>query len=88
MALVTIRRLPRLPAISFISDLVIDSNVRTIWVDRDLHDRAIDLLLARPDKTYSVCDAVSFLAMRDCSIQEALTTDRHFDQEGFIRQLQ
>ncbi len=87
VALVTARRLPRSLAIAFISDIAVDPNVRTIWVDRDLHDRAIELLLARSDKTYSVCDAVSFLVMRDRGIQEALTTDRHFEQEGFIRKL-
>ena len=40
------------------------------------------------DKTYSLCDAVSFLLMRERGITEALTTDRHFEQEGFVRLLQ
>ena len=42
---------------------------------------------ARPDKTYSLCDAISFVLMRRQGIQEALTTDRHFEQEGFRKLL-
>jgi predicted nucleic acid-binding protein len=32
-------------------------------------------------------DAVSFLLMRKLGINEALTTDLHFEQEGFVRLL-
>ncbi len=39
------------------------------------------------DKTYSLCDAVSFVLMRLEGITEALTTDHHFEQEGFVRLL-
>jgi uncharacterized protein len=52
-----------------------------------LHQEAMDLLLARQDKTYSLCDAVSFVLMRRRGIGDALTTDRHFEQEGFVRLL-
>lgn len=38
-------------------------------------------------ETHSLCDAVSFLLMREGAITEALTTDRHFEQEGFVRLL-
>jgi predicted nucleic acid-binding protein len=47
----------------------------------------VGLLRARPDKTYSLCDAVSFVLMRERGVAEALTTDRHFEQEGFRRLL-
>jgi predicted nucleic acid-binding protein len=47
----------------------------------------MDLLLARHDKTYSLCDAVSFVVMRQHHLAEALTTDHHFEQEGFQRLL-
>lgn len=45
------------------------------------------LLDHRSDKTYSLCDAVSFVLMHERGILEALTTDKHFVQEGFIRLL-
>jgi predicted nucleic acid-binding protein len=47
----------------------------------------MDLLLARQDKTYSLCDAVSFVLMRQRHLTEALTTDHHFEQESFQRLL-
>lgn len=38
---------------------------------------------ARPDKGYSLTDCVSMQAMRKEGITDALTNDRHFEQEGF-----
>ncbi|MFO5494086.1 MAG: type II toxin-antitoxin system VapC family toxin [Cuspidothrix sp.] len=63
-------------------------NVDIVWVDEILHREAMDLLLVRQDKTYSLCDAISFVLMRKKGIREALTTDKHFEQEGFTRLLQ
>lgn len=58
-----------------------------LWVDEALHRAALTLLVERLDKTYSLCDAVSFLQMQAERETEALTTDRHFEQAGFIRLL-
>jgi predicted nucleic acid-binding protein len=41
----------------------------------------------RPDKQYSLADCISMNIMRQNQIQEVLTHDRHFSQEGFIRLL-
>jgi predicted nucleic acid-binding protein len=87
VALANARRLPRLAALTFIVDLVGNPDIETAWVDEALHREAMDLLLARQDKTYSLCDAVSFVLMRQRHLTEALTTDRHFEQEGFQRLL-
>jgi uncharacterized protein len=87
IALATTRRFSRSIVIDLLYSLVRDPNIATIWVDEALHLRALDLLLARPDKTYSLCDAVSFVLMRDQGLTAALTTDRHFEQEGFERLL-
>ena len=57
------------------------------WVDESLFRSGLALVQARLDKSYSLCDAVSFMIMRRCGITEALTTDHHFDQEGFQRLL-
>ena len=38
---------------------------------------------ARPDKEYSLTDCRSMLVLRTLGIQEVLTNDRHFAQEGF-----
>ena len=61
--------------------------IEMAWVDEGQHRSALRLLQERLDKTYSLCDAVSFLLMRERGITEALTTDRHFEQEGFVRLL-
>ena len=87
VALTTARRLPRLPALTYIGDLLENPDIETIWIDESLHREAMELLLARPDKTYSLSDAVSFVLMRQRNITEGLTTDRHFEQEGFQRLL-
>lgn len=45
--------------------------------------RAWDLFLARPDKTYTLTDCLSFVMMRRLGIDTAVATDDHFRQEGF-----
>lgn len=82
-----VRGLNRLLALNFIADLADNPNVATVWVDEGLHAAALSLLQSRLDKSYSLCDAVSFLLMRQNGITEALTTDHHFEQEGFVRLL-
>ncbi len=39
---------------------------------------------ARPDKGYSLTDCLSMTVMRDRKLSVVLTTDRHFEQEGFV----
>lgn len=88
VALTLVRGLPRNEVLTFSQEILDDESIEIIWVDEDLHRPAVELLLQRQDKTYSLCDAVSFVLMRDRQISEALTTDRHFTQEGFVRLLQ
>jgi uncharacterized protein len=83
IALAQARRLPREPVIRFVAQLAADRDIEMIWVDRVLHDRAVALLTAQLDKTYSLCDAVSFVLMRNRGLHEALSTDHHFEQAGF-----
>lgn len=87
VALANARRFPRSPVLNFVFDLLNSPDVEIVWVNEFIHQAAVDLLIHRPDKTYSLCDAVSFILMRQHSISKALTTDRHFEQEGFIRLL-
>jgi predicted nucleic acid-binding protein len=87
VALAIIRGLSRQKVLDFSKEILADESVEIIWVGESLHLRAVDLLADRTDKTYSLCDAVSFLIMRDREIDSALTTDRHFEQEGFVRLL-
>ncbi|MDK2462849.1 hypothetical protein QHH11_27660 [Aphanizomenon sp. PH219] len=83
-----VRRFPRSTVLMYSLELMENPNVEMVWVDEILHREAMDLLLVRQDKTYSLCDAISFVLMRKKGIREALTTDKHFEQEGFTRLLQ
>ncbi|HLW66462.1 MAG TPA: PIN domain-containing protein [Gemmataceae bacterium] len=87
VALAHARGLPRQAALSFVADLQSSTAVQMIFVDESLHHAALAHLQQRLDKNWSLCDAVSFLLMARHGIAEALTTDRHFEQAGFIRLL-
>jgi uncharacterized protein len=87
VALAQARRIPRAAALEFVVALTGNPDIEVVWVGGGLHGEAVDLLRARPDKTYSLCDAVSFVLMRARSLHEALSTDKHFDDEGFRRLL-
>ena len=58
-----------------------------IPLDSRLLQRGLDLLARRADKNWSLTDCISFVVMEEEGIQEALTTDRHFEQAGFKAQL-
>lgn len=81
------RRLNVGQAIQLVQEIIDEPIFEVIWVDYNLLNEGLRLLRARPDKTYSLCDAVSFVIMRLKGVREALTTDKHFEQEGFIRLL-
>src|SRR5712691_3724727 len=82
VSLAMTRRVSRAASLNFSQQLLDDANIEVVWVDENLHRSGLDLLFARPDKTYSLCDAVSFVLMSERGETEALTTDRHFEQEG------
>jgi predicted nucleic acid-binding protein len=79
VALTQARRLSRESSLNFAAALATDADVELVWVDRAAHYEAMRLLQSQLDKTYSICDAVSFLLMRQRGLIEALTTDRHFE---------
>ena len=87
VALATARKLSREKILAFSEEILIDETIEIVWVNKDLHSKAVELLKNRTDKSYSLCDAVSFVVMRERKITEALTTDHHFEQENFIRLL-
>ncbi|MGA2232876.1 MAG: PIN domain-containing protein [Tepidisphaeraceae bacterium] len=87
VALCNARGIDRGVTLGFITALIDDPDVAIVWVGQEQHRSAVELLRARPDKNYSLCDAVSFLVMKRHALTEALSTDRHFEQEGFTRLL-
>jgi predicted nucleic acid-binding protein len=55
---------------------------RVVHVTRDDHRRAVELIRAHQDKSYSLCDAVSFVVMEPLRIRRAASFDQHFRQYG------
>jgi len=60
-----------------------DPDIRIIPQSRASFLDGLSLYNARPDKGYSLTDCISMQTMRREGLIEALTNDRHFDQEGF-----
>jgi uncharacterized protein len=87
IALANARGVPADAALRFVMNLLASPDIATIWPDESLTSRGLTLLMARQDRGYSLCDAVSFVLMRAHNLREALSTDRYFDDEGFQRQL-
>jgi len=58
--------------------------VEIVWVDADLHDGALAVVLAAQRRSVSLVDAVSFGLMRSRRVRHAFTLDGHFAEQGFI----
>lgn len=77
--------LPRQQVIKAVNAIKTDPSVEVIYIERSLDDEAWNLLETRLDKEWSLVDASSFVVMKRYAMTEALTTDHHFTQAGFIR---
>lgn len=69
-------------AIELVEELLNNDEVEVYWIDEALHRAAVHLLKARPDKTYSLCDAVSFVLMRQLDIDETLPRTNTSSRKG------
>jgi predicted nucleic acid-binding protein len=78
-------RIPRSTTIAFIDGVKTSPYVEVVHVDAVLDGEAWQLLRSRPDKEWSLVDCASFVLMTRRGILEALTTDHHFEQAGFVR---
>ena len=58
-----------------------------IYIDQSHDTAAWAMLRQYSDKEWSLVDAASFVVMQANGITEALTTDHHFEQAGYIRLL-
>jgi uncharacterized protein len=60
-----------------------DPDIEVVPATPEWIERGYQLYCARPDKSWSLTDCISFEIMRERGIQDALTHDRHFEQAGF-----
>jgi len=58
--------------------------VRHESIDAVRAEKARSLFLRHRDKRYSFTDCTSFVLMKELRLKQALTTDRHFRQAGFL----
>ncbi len=80
-------RLPRKQQIETIDTIKSASWVEIVHIDRALHEEAWALLKERQDKHWSLVDCASFVVMKHHNMFDALTTDPHFEQAGYVRLL-
>jgi predicted nucleic acid-binding protein len=66
-----------------VSRLLNDPDIRVVAQSRDSFLDGLALYNARPDKGYSLTDCISMQTMRKEGLTDVLTSDRHFEQEGF-----
>ena len=78
-------RIPRPQIFTFVDALKFAPHVEVIHIDKAIDAEAWELLKSRADKQWSLVDASSFAIMNRYGMTEALTTDHHFTQAGFIR---
>ena len=73
----------RADATKTVRRILVARNVRVIPQSRESFLEGLLLYEARPDKGYSLTDCISMQTMRRAGMIDALTNDRHFEQEGF-----
>lgn len=74
----------RAKAIELVQEVMESPEISVIQQSHDSFMRGLERYEQRPDKGYSLQDCVSMNVMELLNITEILTTDRHFEQEGFI----
>lgn len=74
-------------ACRLVREILDDPNIEVVAQSHESFLAGLALYERRPDKEYSFADCISMNVMRQKQIQEILTHDRHFAQEGFVRLL-
>ncbi len=66
---------------------LVDGSPRVRWelVTGGRAEKAREIFFRYRDKEFSFTDCTSFAVMQELKLREALTTDRHFEQMGFIK---
>ena len=57
---------------------------RVEWTDEERFAKLRPFFLKHSDQAWSFTDCLSFWIMRELELEEALTTDTHFEQAGFV----
>ncbi|WP_375469182.1 type II toxin-antitoxin system VapC family toxin [uncultured Nostoc sp.] len=77
-------RVPRPQLFKYVEAVRTAPYINLIYIEPTIDLAAWELLKTRKDKAWSLVDSTSFIVMQQLGIQEALTTDHHFEQAGFF----
>lgn len=66
-----------------VASLIDNRKITVVPQSHESFMAGLRLYRARPDKGYSLTDCISMEMMRREGIEDILTNDRHFEQEGF-----
>lgn len=75
-------------ACRLVREILNDPDIDVVAQSHESFLSGLALYERRPDKEYSLVDCISMNVMRQQGIDEILTHDRHFSQEGFVRLLE
>lgn len=74
----------RKKGVEFVREIMRDPNIDVVQSTRYLFNAGLEKYEQRPDKGYSLPDCMSMVVMQEGAMTEVLTSDHHFEQEGFI----
>ena len=74
----------RAKASDIVRSTLSNPNIVVMPQDHDTFLQGLARYENRPDKAYSLQDCISMNAMEAMGIREILTSDHHFEQEGFV----
>ncbi len=77
----------RVAVSDFYRRIQFSKRIEVVFVDESLWEEGWQLYELHSDKEWSLTDCISITVMKDRNISEALTTDHHFEQAGFVRLL-
>ena len=66
-----------------IRSILLNVDIEVLTSTNEAFLDGLTLYESRRDKGYSLTDCISMLAMKNLGLQEILTHDNHFEQEGF-----
>jgi predicted nucleic acid-binding protein len=70
-------------SIEIIEHFLTSHDVKVIHLHPPLFRKAFSLYKSHSDKLWGLIDCLSFVVMKELSITDALSADRHFEQAGF-----
>lgn len=82
-ALSLVQRRMGMASVRWLNDALLKP-LLVVWVDEELHNRALAAMLAADRRSVSLVDWTSFELMRSRGITHALAFDAHFAERGFV----